>query len=133
MCNNRGEEIEYIDKNESIKILIDVDITTELIKEKQIGIAFSIKNAKGQDLFVGDTFQENFIFNISGAYRIEFQLNNYLVPGEYYLVASFEQRLSEVPMYIDYIDGAYFFRVVSNKVHYGMLDVPLNVLVRQLS
>ncbi len=133
ICNKQGEEIDYIDKDETVKILMDVEISPELSNEKQIGIAFSIKNTKGQDLIVGSTFQDNYKFNDIGAYRIEFQLSNYLVPGEYYLVASLEQRITDVPLYIDYIDGACYFKVISNKMYYGMLDIPLNVIVNRLN
>lgn len=133
MCNENDEEVEFIDKNESIRINIDVEISDDLLQEKRLGLAFAIKNTKGQDLIVGSTFQENYSFEESGSYRIEFDLKNYLVPGEYYLVASLELRQTQIPTYIDYIDGAYYFKVVSNNTYYGMLDVPMNVLINRLS
>jgi len=61
-----------------------------------------------------------------------FIMENYLVPGEYYLVASLEHRRELVPYYIDYIDGAYYFKVLSNKTHYGMLNIPTNVIINRL-
>ena len=133
MCNENDEETEYIDKNEKLKIIIDIDITNECIRAENIGLAFSIKTTKGQDLIVGSTFEKFIKFDSVGYYRIKFQLNNYLVPGEYYVVASLEQRLTEVPIYIDYIDGASYFKVGSNKIYYGMLDVPMGVSVDRLN
>jgi len=125
--NKKGEEVEYIDKNQDIKISIRINISDGLENLDKLGLAFSIKNTKGQDLIVGSTFEnEDYEFN-EGYHLVKFQMRNCLVPGEYYLVASLETRNMAVPEYVDYIDGACYFKVGSEKIYYGMLDIPIDV------
>ncbi len=133
ICDKNDEEVEYLDKRDFLKVIIELDISEELLKEDGLGVAFAIKNTKGQDLIVGGTFQDNYLFTDKGSFRLEFNLRNYLVPGEYYVVASLELRQSKVPSYIDYIDGAYYFKVTSSNIYYGMFDVPIEVTVSHLT
>lgn len=127
LVDKKGDEIEYLDKKQDINIIIDFSISSEIANIENLGVAFSIKNTKGQDLIVGSTFEEQEQMLKEGLHRVEFQMQNYLIPGEYYLVASIETRDMAIPEYIDYIDGACYFKVGSEKVYYGMLDVPIRV------
>lgn len=129
------KEIEYLDKDKDseFKLVIEVKITQEILQNYPMGIAFSIKNKKGQDLIVGSTFDKNKFFVEEGLYKVTFDVENYLVPGEYYMVASLEVRETPTPSYIDYIEGAHYFKVVSNDVYYGMLDVPMKIYIDEIS
>lgn len=126
-------EVEYLDKGSDFKLLIEVQITQEIIQNDAVGIAFSIKNKKGQDLIVGSTFDQNKFFPKEGLYKVSFDMENYLVPGEYYIVASLETRDTPTPSYIDYIEGAHYFKVGSNEIYYGMLDVPMKIDIDEIS
>lgn len=127
LVDKKGEEVEYLDKKQDIKIVIDFNVTDEILDLENLGVAFSIKNTKGQDLIVGSTFDKIDEVLKKGIQRAIFKMPNCLVPGEYYLVASLETRDTAVPEYIDYIDGACYFKVGSEKTYYGMLDIPINV------
>lgn len=129
------QETEYLDKgsDKAVKLVIDVEITPEILNDYPLGIAFSIKNKKGQDLIVGATFDQNKLFVEEGFYEVTFEIENYLVPGEYYMVASLETRETATPSYVDYIEGAHYFKVGSNDVYYGMLDVPIKINVESIS
>lgn len=128
-----GKEVDCIDKDNNFKIIIDVEITQNIIKNHPLGLAFSIKNKKGQDVIVGGTFDNNKFFREDGLYEVTFNMKNYLVPGEYYMVASLETRETNIPTYIDYIEGAHYFKVVSNQMYYGMIDVPIKIDINKIS
>lgn len=127
ILNEQSKKTNIIYENEKIKIYIVVQITAELLKQENVGIAFSIKNQKNQDLIVLDTFNENLSFVNEGYCEVIFELNNYLVKGDYYLVVSLEYRENSIPSYIDYIDGAYYFKSDNNKSSYGMIKIPYQV------
>lgn len=126
------KEVEYLEKGDEFKLVIDVDIIQDIIQDYPIGVAFSIKNKKGQDLIVASTFDQNKFFVKEGFYKVTFDMENYLVPGEYYIVASLETRETQVPTYIDYIEGAHYFKVGSDDIYYGMLDVPMKINVDEI-
>ncbi|MBW9157008.1 ABC transporter ATP-binding protein [Clostridium tagluense] len=130
---NDENEVEYLDKGSGFNLLIEVQITQEILQGSPVGIAFSIKNKKGQDLIVGATFDQNKFLLKEGFYKVSFNMENYLVPGEYYIVASLETRETQTPSYIDYIEGAHYFKVGSNEIYYGMLDVPMKINIDGIS
>jgi lipopolysaccharide transport system ATP-binding protein len=127
------KEVEYLEKGDEFKLVIDTEITQQIIQDYPVGIAFSIKNKKGQDLIVSSTFDQNKFFSKEGLYKITFDMENYLVPGEYYVVASLETREAQIPSYIDYIEGAHYFKVAGNDSIYGMLDVPMKIDIDEIS
>lgn len=127
LFNQNNQEIENLDKKDKFNLLIEIEIDEGNSNNKFLGLAFSIKNTKGQDLIVGDTFNQENYFLKTGRNQIIFSMENYLVPGEYYISVSLETRETKIPNYIDYIEGAHYFSVKSEKVFYGMLDVPMNI------
>lgn len=130
--HSNGKEVEYLDKDSEFNIVIDLEIIQDIIQSYPVGIAFSIKNKKGQDLIVGATFDQKKFFVKEGSYKVTFNMKNYLVPGEYYLVASLEMRETQTPSYIDYIEGAHYFKVGSDNIYYGMLDIPMEIEVDEI-
>lgn len=127
LFNQKKEEIENLDKKDKFNLLIELEIDEGNSDNNFLGVAFSIKNTKGQDLIVGDTFAQKHYLLKNGRYQIIFNMENYLVPGEYYISVSLETRETKIPNYIDYIEGAHYFSVRSAKIFYGMLDVPINI------
>lgn len=125
-------ETEYLEKGHDFRLVIDVQIVQDVMRDYPVGIAFSIKNKKGQDLIVASTFDQNKFFVKEGVYKVTFDMENYLVPGEYYIVASLETREAQIPTYIDYIEGAHYFKVGSNVTYYGMLDVPMKIDIDEI-
>lgn len=81
----------------------------------QVGVAFSIKNEKGVDLFVAST-QESKPIGVaadSSLVCVEFKFDNYLVPGRYILVAALEDTSTGEMSYFEYVEGAHYFSVIS--------------------
>ncbi|MGE8454727.1 MAG: ABC transporter ATP-binding protein, partial [Pseudomonadales bacterium] len=118
---NMGARKDVFDWGESLSVKIafrppvgvDVD---------RVGVAFSIKNEKGVDLFVTST-QEDAKLRIpldQGMVQVEFRFDNYLVPGKYILVAALEDGRSAEMSYFEYLEGAHFFSVVSSHRYMGV-------------
>lgn len=100
-----------------------------------LSVAISIKNKEGTDLIVKTSFDEE--IPISGengkSYSVSFKLKTYLAVGEYYLVIALENRTEVTPMYYEYIDGAVFFKVFTNKAIYGKVDLPAEMKMVEVS
>lgn len=100
-----------------------------------LSVAISIKNKEGTDLIVKTSFDEEISVNGENGktYRVSFKLKTYLAVGEYYLVIALENRTEVTPMYYEYIDGALFFKVYTNKAIYGKVDLPAKIDVVEVS
>ncbi|MDA3733218.1 ABC transporter ATP-binding protein [Niameybacter massiliensis] len=129
--NTSQEIVEHIELKEEFCIKVICEVRQEEIQKHELGIAVAIKNNKGQDLIVIDTFRDKIKLNRAGRYCIVFKLKNYFIQGEYYIVASCESREQAIPTYLDHVDGAYHFKVIGDKCLYGMLNVPFNVQVEK--
>ncbi|MED0681025.1 ABC transporter ATP-binding protein [Aneurinibacillus thermoaerophilus] len=125
--NQKGKITDVFETFEKIKLDIVFYIPEEIDFEN-LSVAFSIKNVTGIDLVVSTTFDsERIRFNRNGCYaEVSFEFENYLNVGEYILVVALEDRSQIVPEYYDYIEGAKYFKVVSNKKLFGMFNIPVN-------
>lgn len=119
------QEKKIINKDTEIILELIVDIQEEDLISDNVTIAFSIKNKKGQDIFVYSLLNDNIKIEHAGRYNAQFKFKNFLVAGEYYISASYEIRDTISPEYIDYIDGAYYFKVITENVCYGLFNLPV--------
>ena len=53
-----------------------------------------------------------------------------LAQGEYYLVVALENRDNMNPTYYEYIEGAKFFKVFSDKKIFGRYDVDAKITIQ---
>lgn len=123
MVDENANSLKVIELNEVVQVELEVEVQEEDLISENVTIAFSIKNKKGQDIFVRSLLDEKKKIITPGRYVARFKFNNFLSPEEYYISASYEIRDSVIPEYIDYVDGAYYFKVVSEKVCYGIVNV----------
>lgn len=125
--NSLGQEIDHFSPNDTIVIGFEFEATD--IDFHVLSVAISIKNKEGSDIIVKTSFDEK--VQISGqnghTYHVEFKMKTYLAVGEYYLVIALENRTEITPMYYEYIDGALFFKVFTDKKIYGKIDIPANI------
>ncbi|TVX89408.1 ABC transporter ATP-binding protein [Paenibacillus agilis] len=126
MFNEKKKKVDSISTGQYIQIDI-IFYVSEIMDLEHLSIAVSIKNKVGLDLVVSTTFDnERFQINKSGNYaRVSFEFYNYLTPGEYVLVAAIEDRKNTIPEYYDYIEGAKYFQVTSDKILFGVMNVPV--------
>lgn len=106
-------------ENLSVKIAFRQPLGADM---KKVGVAFSIKNEKGADLFVVST-QENtdrVLPTDQSIIYAEFRFVNHLVPGKYILVAALEDGSSAEMSYFEYLEGAHYFSVISSHRYMGV-------------
>jgi len=127
LFDSETKHLKVTEMNVSLELEIEVDVRKEDLISDNVTIAFSIKNKKGQDVFVYSLLDDGIKISEPGRHIACFKFDNFLTPEEYYISASYEIRDGVTPEYIDYVDGAYYFKVVSEKVCYGMVNIPVQV------
>jgi len=102
---------------------VPVDVNLEYCS-----VAFSIKNKVGTDLMVSTTYDHNHKLSKidRGLIEVIFEFENYLRDDEYILVVAIENRKNPQPEYYDYIEGAKYFRVISDKKIFGYFLPPIS-------
>lgn len=132
LTNESGKEIDYFAPEDIIVIsfIFEVDDTIDL---ETLSLAFSIKNKEGTDLIVKTTYDEALFIKGGNAkqYCISFRLRTLLAVGEYYLVVAIENRAEMNPIYYEYIEGAKYFKVFTNKKIFGKVDLPAEIEIKE--
>lgn len=121
LYNSKGKRTDVFETGENIKIIIGFEVKPDMNLEA-LSAAFSIKNKLGLDLIVSTTrdyesmkFKPNHDF-----YEVIFNLPIALNAEEYVLNLAIENRQNVSPEYYDYIEGAAYLRVVSEKYLFGI-------------
>lgn len=134
LTDQSGTEIDHFAPEDPITIsfTFEIDNTIDITN---ISLAFSIKNKEGTDLIVKTTYDEEIYFekilHKNKIYKISFELQTLLAVGEYYLVVAIENRKEINPIYYEYIEGAKYFKVFTNKKIFGKVDIPAKIKVHE--
>jgi lipopolysaccharide transport system ATP-binding protein len=91
---------------------------TAPLSGSSLSLAFSIKHRKGLDLIVDTSYCHDWRYpDLSEGERFEasFDFDNILAPDEYVLVVAVEDRSEDTPRYLDFIEAALSFKVVSDE------------------
>ncbi|KRG69376.1 hypothetical protein ABB27_05815 [Stenotrophomonas terrae] len=87
-------------------------------------IAFSIKDLRGHDIVVSSTADADADlpagWRAGDVVQLDFEFENGLVEGKYFLVAAVERRMGAVVEYYEYIEGVRFFSVASERRYFGI-------------
>ena len=124
--NHFGKEQTVFDAEETMQIVIELDIRTHLNMEK-FSVAFSIKNKEGTDLIVKTTYDEQVQLKTGSDQCILFEFTPRLSNGDYYLVVALENRENREIQYYEYIEGAVYFKMYTDKKIFGVYDVPARI------
>lgn len=116
-----GDRKDVFDWGERLRVKLVFRPPAEVDISK-VGVAFSIKNEKGVDLIVTSTQEQGDLAVSSDSLwiHVEFQFDNYLVPGKYMLVAALEDGSSADMTYFEYVEGAHYFSVISSTRFMGV-------------
>ena len=114
--------------DEKIKICIEFS-DSENINYEYMSVAFSIKNKEGTDLCVKTTYDNDILLEKKDNHRVVFETTLMLAKGEYYLVVAIENRENVNPTYYEYVEGARFFKIYSEKKIFGIYDVDAKIIV----
>ncbi len=130
VCGKDGVRSDMFSNRERIHIVIIVNIPED-IDGRYLGLAFSIKNTRGNDLIVSSTWDEGVTFEGREGRRVkvEFAFENCLNNGKYILVAAVEDRTNPVIEYLEYIEGAQYFSSVFEQKLFGEFLPPIEQLV----
>jgi lipopolysaccharide transport system ATP-binding protein len=111
-------------------IVIRMIVNMKNIENEKLSLAISIKNKNGIDLIVSTTEDESFIIDSSND-KVEavFKFKNYLSTGEYVLVVAVENRELGTPEYLDYIEGADYFKSEISQMLFGMFHQPVEQMI----
>lgn len=96
-------------------------------------LAFSIKHRKGLDIIVDTTRCHGILFPLPDKgkrIQAEFSFPNILAPDDYELIVAVENGDTEPPNYIDFIEGALYFKVVSSKRIYSLTKPAVEITTR---
>ena len=129
MLGEDGKEKNHFDPYEKIKIQVEFEDNFELDYES-FSVAVSIKNKEGTDLCVKTTYDEDVFLKKQKKHCITFEFKTMLAKGEYYLVVALENRENMNPTYYEYIEGAKFFKVFSDKKIFGIYDVDAKITIQ---
>ena len=122
-----GKEINYFSPEAKIQIEVEFAALSQLNWE-YFSVAISIKNKEGTDLIVKTTYDEKIkLKKTSGHYTVVFEFVSYLANGEYYLVVALEDRKNTATIYYEYVEGAKYFKVYSDKRLFGVYDPPAKI------
>ena len=128
MLGEDGEEHGHFAPDEKIRICIEIE-DRESIDYEYMSVAFSVKNKEGTDLCVKTTYDDEVFLTRKDKQRIEFETTLMLARGEYYLVVAIENRENVNPTYYEYVEGAKFFKVYSDKKIFGIYDVEAKITI----
>lgn len=127
LCDCNGEEKNFFHAQESMRIIIGFDVDND-IDSKNFSVAFSIKNTEGTDLIVKTTYDEGIEVLNGCSQEIVFEFKPGLANDDYYLVVALEDRENAAISYYEYIEGAIYFKMYTEKKIFGIVDVKTAVL-----
>ncbi|MGN4126682.1 ABC transporter ATP-binding protein [Lysinibacillus sphaericus] len=121
LINSKGKNVDVFETGERVKIIMGFAIS-ENMNMKNLSVAFSIKNKLGLDLIVSTTNDYKYGNFVSkhNFYEVSFEFYLPLNAEEYVLNLAIEDRQNISPEYYDYIEGAAYFRVVSENYLFGI-------------
>lgn len=125
-------DIDYFAPDDTV--ILGFEFEAKDIDFDVLSVAISIKNKEGTDIIVKTSYDEDILITGENGhkYHVEFKMKTLLAVGEYYLVIALENRTELTPMYYEYIDGALFFKVFTDKKIYGKVDVPAEIKIREV-
>lgn len=128
MLGEDGKERNHFEPYENLKIEVLFEAMEELNYD-DFSVAISIKNKEGTDLCVKTTYDENIFLKSAKKHKVVFEFKSMLAKGEYYLVIALENRENINPTYYEYIEGAKYFKIFSDKKIFGIYDVDAKITV----
>ncbi|GAB3509066.1 ABC transporter ATP-binding protein [Pseudoxanthomonas daejeonensis] len=118
-----GQPLDLARWGECCRIRIRFSLPHEYSPET-FGVAFSIKDLKGSDIIVSSSHDRDgggdMHWSADERVTVEFEFENGLVEGKYFLVAALERRTGPVVEYYEYLEGARYFSSVADKRYFGV-------------
>lgn len=127
ICDANGKEKNHFNANDKMNIIIGFDVDSD-ININNFSVAFSIKNKEGTDILVKTTHDEGIEIINGDNQEISFEFESKLANGDYYLVVALENRENASISYYEYIEGAFYFKMYTEKKIFGVIDVKADII-----
>jgi ABC-type polysaccharide/polyol phosphate transport system ATPase subunit len=117
---------------EPIYVEMEAQVRTD-IQSNALGVGMALRNRKGLDIIVSTTLDQGVMLPTLRAgqvLHVSFELENILAPGEYALVLNVEDRQGGTPRYLDFVENAIVFQVVSRHNIYSVVLPSVRQTVR---
>ena len=121
ICDASGLEKKHFSSEDTLAINIYFDIEDDIDTE-YFSVAFAVKNTEGTDIIVKTTYDEELKLKSGKLQKISFEFVSRLANGDYYLVIALEDRTNAAITYYEYIEGAVYFKIYSDKKIFGIFD-----------
>ena len=123
-----NDETEIFNSGEEMTVEVSVDIPDGADLENT-GLAISLKDKSGTDLVVFALHDYDMRFKNTGRNDVTFKFNTCLNSGEYTLTAGLEHRDSLPISYFDYVEGAAYIKILTDREYFGVLREPADVAI----
>lgn len=120
--DSNGVEKNYFSAKDKITVVIGFDTDAKMNMDV-FSVAFSIKNKEGIDIIVKTTYDEHIKLKPGRNQEISFAFEPKLANGDYYLVVALEDRENIEISYLEYIEGAFYFKMYTDKKIFGIMDI----------
>ncbi|MBB5192453.1 lipopolysaccharide transport system ATP-binding protein [Silvimonas terrae] len=124
--DRHGEKKDVLGWGEAIEVMVSVNLPANF-HPHTLSVAISIKDLRGTDLFVATTHDAGVTLPHGGGFTLRFSCPNLLVEGKYLLVAAVEDREQRDIHYYEYVEGAHYFSVLSQRRLFGVFHPQVNV------
>ena len=91
------------------------------------GLAISLKDKSGTDLVVFALHDYDMRFKTTGINEVNFKFKAFLNNGEYTLTVGLEHRESLPIGYFDYVEGAAYIKILTDREYFGVLLEPADI------
>jgi len=116
---NVGDKVEA-------EFIIDMPEKADL---KGLAVSLGLKDKNGLDLFVTSTFDKKLSIDKKGRIKVNISFVNYLNQGTYTVIAALENRKTAPISYYDYIEGAAYLKVRTDKQLFGFVQLPSEIRI----
>lgn len=115
---------------EEMTVTVSLNLPVSL-KADGLSLSVSVKDDSGLDLFVTATAEQALRLRPGRELTVRFTFPQYWNAGSYMLAVGLENRSTHPISYYDYIEGAAYFRIVTDGVRYGIVQVPAEIVIEE--
>lgn len=113
---------------DKVEAEIEIDIPED-ISTDGLAVSFGLKDKNGLDIFVTATYDKNISLEKKGRIIVKASFINYLNQGTYTVITALENRSTAPISYYDYIEGAAYLKVSSERELFGFVQLPSEIEV----
>jgi len=133
VMNEKGQKTQILKHGETVRISVTFLMPDDLPRE-HVSVAISLKDPTGTDLIVYTTKDDDRIrFDpMTHMGELTFEFKNILTNVDIVLAVAIEDRSTLQPEYYDFVEGAAYFKSVTDKQLFGVAHPPVHKHLRKV-